>query len=669
MKKTLTLLFALGSVVLASAQQKQSVNGNNVLKMKPRKLNEEQIRAAKEQGEEQIAQFNQDNRGASFFSEDFANGVAGNNGVGAWTIDDSGNDGIWMLATATSPGGFYSDPTEGLVSTSEANGWMIFDADLFQGGEITATNPAEDVTGYLTSPVLDLSAQTSVILSFEQAFRYCCADDRPIFVEVTNDGGTTWVVFDGAPGFTGGANDASANPMLTTIDISGVAAGESAVQFRFGWQANGNATHSHYFWGVDDILLYPNPVQNDIEVTYVSTGDILADFEYRAIPLDLANPADLGGMIVGTIYRNIGVNAQDATITCEILDATNTVVATASQTIEMLATVDLENPADFYDTLFVATNWVPDATGDYSVRTTVTYASEDATPTNNTMSKNFTITTDEYGHDDITNLNDDMRPFAGTGTAADPFAPVGYGSYLTVNTDGSSAYGLTVRFDSSTDTNCPITALLMQQGDDYNLTDGELVAGAEYEVDADWTPAGNQSYPYYLPFEEAAELAAGARYFVAIQTNDETTQELGVQSTGELDADFSTGIWAETTEGTFIWFFGLTGLTDDSPAIRLITSERVGIEENAQLVNDLSVGPNPAVNTTRVNFKLDNAKAIAYEIRDMQGRLITFANKGVYQAGAQSFEINVSDIAAGNYMLNIVLDGTSMVSTQLVVSK
>jgi hypothetical protein len=87
------------------------------------------------------------------------------------------------------------------------------------------------------------------------------------------------------------------------------------------------------------------------------------------------------------------------------------------------------------------------------------------------------------------------------------------------------------------------------------------------------------------------------------------------------------------------------------------------------LVNDLSVGPNPAVNTTRVNFKLDNAKAIAYEIRDMQGRLITFANKGVYQAGAQSFEINVSDIAAGNYMLNIVLDGTSMVSTQLVVSK
>jgi hypothetical protein len=669
MKRIFTLLFALGTAAFASAQQKQSINGQHVLKLKPRVVSEEEIRASKEAGETQLAQFNAANRGAAFFSEDFANGADGNNGIGEWTIDDSGNDAIWMLATAASPAGFYSDPTEGLASTTADNGWMIFDADFFQGGEIAADNPAEAVTGYLTSPVIDMSAQTSAILSFEQTFRYCCADDRPIFVEVTNDGGATWVVFDGAPAFTGGANDVSANPLLTAIDISGVAAGEAAVQIRFGWQANGNSTHSHYFWGVDDVLIYPNTVQNDVEVTYVSAGDILLDFEYRAIPLALANPADLGGMVVGTIYRNAGTNTQSSTITCEVLDATNTVIATASQAVEMLAIADLPNPADFYDTVFVATNWVPTAIGEYSVRTTVTYANEDATPANNTMTKAFSITLDEYGHDDITNLNDDMRPFAGTGTAADPFAPVGYGSYLTVNTDGSTAYGITVRFDSSTDTNCPITAVLLQQGDDYNLTDAETVGGAEFEVDADWTPAGNQSYPYYLPFDDAVELAAGARYFAGIQTNDETTQELGVQSTGEKDVDFSTGIWAETTDGTFIWFFGLTGLTDDSPAIRLIIDERVNVSETASLLSGLSVGPNPAINTTRVNFTLDNAKAVAYEIRDMQGRLVTYANKGIFNAGTQSFDLNVSDIAAGNYMLNIVLDGASMVSTQLVVSK
>jgi hypothetical protein len=456
---------------------------------------------------------------------------------------------------------------------------------------------------------------------------------------------------------------------LTTIDISGVAAGQPAVQFRFAWQANGTATHSHYFWGVDDVMIYPNPVQNDIEVTYVSTGDVILDFEYRAIPLDLANPADLGGMIVGTVYRNAGTATQNATITCDVLDASNNVLATATELVEMLPTSLLENPADFYDTVMVATNWVPTTTGDYSVRTTVTYVGEDASPNNNTMSKSFTITLDEYGHDDLENLADDMRPFAGTGAAGDLFAPVGYGSYLTVNTDGSTAYGLTVRFDSSSDTNCPISALLMQQGDDYNLTDADFAAGAEFVVDADWTPAGIQSYPYYLPFDDSADLIAGARYFVGIQTIDETTQELAVQSTGEKDVDFSTGIYAETTTGEFIWFFGLTGITDDSPAIRLITTERVAIDEQHSMINDLYLGPNPATSFTRVNFNLENSMAVAYEIRDMQGRLVTFANKGIYNAGSQNFEINVNEIAAGNYMLNVVLDGRSMVSTPLVIVK
>jgi hypothetical protein len=467
MKQIFTLSMMLMASTIGLAQQKTISQASPRPAEKPRAATTEEVQRSLFEGSVALSS-NQVSADRDVFTEDFSNGFGGQGTNGAWTFEDTGGNSIWMMADANSPAGFYSASAAPLASTTADNGWVIFDADLYQGGEISATNPAEDVSGYLASSPIDFSACPSVILEFQQAFRYCCADDRPIFVEVTNDGGATWVVFDGAPAFTGGANDVSANPLLTAIDISGVAAGEATVQIRFGWQANGNSTHSHYFWGVDDVLIYPNTVQNDVEVTYVSTGDILLDFEYRAIPLALANPADLGGMIVGTSYRNAGTNAQSATITCEVLDATNNVLATASQAVEMLAIADLPNPSDFYDTVFVSTNWVPTAIGDYSVRTTVTYANEDATPANNTMTKAFSITLDEYGHDDITNLNDDMRPFAGTGTAADPFAPVGYGSYLTVNTDGSTAYGITVRFDSSTDTNCPITAVLLQQGDDYN---------------------------------------------------------------------------------------------------------------------------------------------------------------------------------------------------------
>ena len=95
----------------------------------------------------------------------------------------------------------------------------------------------------------------------------------------------------------------------------------------------------------------------------------------------------------------------------------------------------------------------------------------------------------------------------------------------------------------------------------------------------------------------------------------------------------------------------------------------LAIDEQHSMINDLYLAPNPATSFTRVNFNLENSMAVAYEIRDMQGRLVTFANKGIYNAGSQNFEINVNEIAAGNYMLNVVLDGRSMVSTPLVIVK
>jgi hypothetical protein len=108
MKRIFTLLFALGTVAFASAQQKQQINGAHQIKLKPRALSENEIRAAKENGTDLVTRTEAASRGAMFFSEDFANGVDGNNSYGAWTIDDVGNDAIWMLATAESPAGCVS---------------------------------------------------------------------------------------------------------------------------------------------------------------------------------------------------------------------------------------------------------------------------------------------------------------------------------------------------------------------------------------------------------------------------------------------------------------------------------------------------------------------------------------------------------------------------------
>jgi len=673
MKKLFTLALSFGFMASAMAQSKVNPNGNNQRMSKPMATTESQRNISAEQGRANLEQAAQIERGGGVvFFENFANGFAGNNLIGPFTFEDSGNNTIWMMATAESPAGFYSNSSEALESTTAANGWVIFDADLFQGGEINATNPAEAVSGYLISPTVNLSSLGSVILEFQQAFRYCCFNDFPLVVEVSNDGGVNWVVYNAAPDFTGGANDAAANPSVTRIDISGSAAGQENVIIRWGWQPIGNSTHFTYYWGIDDILIYENPIQNDIQISYVSTGDIFNDFEYRAIPLELANPADLGGMVVGTIFQNIGVNSQVATFTVEVLAADQTtVLGTASEVFTIVNNANQLNPTDIVDTLFIATNWVPTEIGDYWVRTTISYDGIDDTPANNTAQKKFAVTLDEYGHNDPTINNGNMRPFDGEGTPEVPFGPHGYGSYYSVNVDGSVAYGLSVRFDNTTDTNAPVSVLLLARNVDYNLTDAEFVAGREYDVDNAWTPNGIQSFPEYLPFEVAGELDAGNLYFAGVQVQDEGLLELAIQSTPEIDRDFSTGIWGRNTNDEWLWFFGQGDLTDHSPAIRLIVSERVGVSElNAQSeIQNFVVSPNPANLEARINFSLQGSRYVTYEVRDMSGKLIEWKNAGQFVPGQNTIALDVAKYAVGNYLVNLVIDGERIYSQQMNVTR
>ncbi len=671
MKQIFTLSMMLMASTLGLAQHKSISTAQPRPAEKPRIATTEEIERSRFEGS-LLLSGNQVSASRDVYNEDFSNGFAGQGANGAWTFEDTGGNSIWMMADANSPAGFYSTTAGPLSSTTADNGWVIFDADLYQDGEISATNPAEDVSGYLISAPIDFSACPSVILEFQQSFRYCCADDKPFVLEVSNDGGSTWIVYDAAPSFTGGANDNSADPLVTFVDISAAAAGQGFVIVRFGWQPNGNATHSHYFWGIDDIRAFENPIQNDLSVKQVTNGDIFADYEYRCMALEQAIDPSLGGLVIGTIYENLGTITQNATITADVLDATQTVVlATVSQDVVAFSNAESPTPGDPIDTLYLATNWAPSEVGEYYVRTTMTYNGTDETPINNTQSKKFLVTDGEYGHDDAPLINTEMTPYSGAGTAADPYNPTGYGSYLTCFNPGSTAHGLSIRFDNSTDDYCPFNILLLARNTDYNLSDAEYVAYGEYEVLPFYVPSGaSQQFPIYLTFDEPVELTEGVSYFAGLQTEFATEQELAVKAIDEIDSDFSTGYWAETTTaGEFLWFFGVGFLTDATPAIRLVLNEFVSVEEEGQFINDFAISPNPASNFTQVSFDLKAASYIAYEVRDIQGRLMATDNIGQYSQGANTFNLNVSEYPVGNYIFNMVVDGEKMFSRQLSVAR
>ena len=623
--------------------------------------------------------------GDIFFYEDFANGYDGNTPFGAWTSEDSGGNVIWQVAGTDSPAGEWSGNAGTIGSTSEDNGWMIFDADgyntQFAGaneGQIDGDEAYEEVEGWLTSPVMDMSGLSSVIIEWEQYFRYCCFPFSPMTLEVTNDGGTSWVEFDAEGDFIESANVQSATPQFNSIDVSCVAAGETEVQFRFAYRQapeTGNG-YSHYFWGVDDVTVRENETASDIQLTQLATGDIFNYFEYRHIPLSQAIAEDEGGLVAGVIYRNAGFEDQTNTIiTVEVLDADDNVVATvASDPFVAPSAANAETcPANPQDTLYIETGWAPGATGDFTLRASITSENVDGDDTNNELQKPVSYNEDEYGHDDEASW--DVEFGARFDNQSGQFDPTGYGNFFTNPNEGDEAHGILVAFgpDATPFTEFEIRLYELSPGVFLNDADFETayhVLAPEYVPDnigsADW---------HYYPFDDPIEMNVANPndlnddffYFAGVINDFESDGDFTVVGNGNSETDNSTGVYERAGDGSFIWFTSQTA----TPAVRLIMSDRVAIDEIADLngVDLLQNMPNPASDVTTIRFYLETAKEVTLEIVDAQGRIIQSIDRGTLGAGSYNEKIDVSRFSNGVYYYTLIADGARITKQMVIAGK
>jgi len=577
-------------------------------------------------------------------------------GFGDMTHEDSGTTPIWMIATTNSPAGEFSSSLPALASPTAANGWAIFDCDLYN---TPISNGVEDVSGSLSTPSINCSALSSVIVEWSQYFRYCCFSASPLTLEVSTDGGTNWTVFPAQGTFVPSANSLSANPLTTKVDISCAAAGQPNVLVRWGYNTAVAAGYSHYFWGIDDISIYDNASTNDLEIIQVTNGDVFNIWEYRVTPFEQRVYAADGGMLVGVIYKNNGSADQTNTvINIDILDVTGAVVGNAVSnlfTMESFGNTP-ECPSFLNDTLYIQTNWEPAAIGDYTIRASITSLdATDESPTNNTMDKAIVYSTDEYGHDDEGALDVEITP-RDSDTSPGEFDPTGYGAFYTVPNPGSMAYGVTAWFGPTTDDLAEFTAILFEG----SPNDAVALAAMDYTVDPAWVNSGYEYFPYDAP----VDLIPGTAYFGAVMNENTSPLQLTIAADGESDNDNSTAVYEIAGDGTFVWF----GSQNWSPAVRLILSERVTVDEiNSDNLTFFQLAPNPAVDVTRVNFELKSNSNVAYEVRDINGKLISFSNMGKFSAGKNSFDLNVSSYNAGNYTVSLVVDGSRMFTKVLNV--
>ena len=613
-------------------------------------------------------------RGASIFSETFSAGFAGDNGVGPWVAYDSSptNDQIWKIGGngGQVPVNFtFANPSLVPQFTTSANGYAFFDA--YRYNQPTLPDSYESVLGTLTSPSLDLSANSSVILEYKQNFAYCCFSFSPLTVEVSNDGGTSWVVFPGEGSFLPDANTSSGN-LTTIIDISCVAAFQSDVLVRFAYNNAFDQFFGFYSWCIDDIFLYEAAAANDLEVLQVTNGDVFNDWEYRVTPLQQARTSADGGLMVGVMYKNKGSEDQTGVvIDIDVLDATGTSVFNyQTAPFDILSSGNSLTCPYLSDTVYIDTGWQPTVVGDYTISVNISSDQTDASPLDNTMDKSVVYTDFVYGHDDEDLLTLEYRP----DVAAGVYDKFGLGNIYTVPNEGSEANGVIVRFGPNTDVEWEVEVRIYET-DDLSVINpiadaGPGNAGAFYEIqiaDVPSTIAG--SVETWIEFEDPIELLPGMFYFVCvIQDVDESTNELTILGQPLSDTDNSSRVVALTGNQEFFWF-GDQG----TPSVRLtMDGEPIvnGLTEVAVL-QGVSLGqnmPNPSSDFTTIQYTLEQSMNLTFQVTDANGRLVHRRDLGTKSIGQHSIELDLKNFSAGVYQYAIV-SGSSRLTKSMVVGK
>jgi hypothetical protein len=93
----------------------------------------------------------------------------------------------------------------------------------------------------------------------------------------------------------------------------------------------------------------------------------------------------------------------------------------------------------------------------------------------------------------------------------------------------------------------------------------------------------------------------------------------------------------------------------------------VSVDENEEN-NEMSLYnmPNPANNTTTINFNLNSQSVVNLIVRDVTGKLIESINLGGRNAGNNTYEMNISTYSAGVYTYTLEAGQMNMTSRLIV---
>lgn len=566
-----------------------------------------------------------------------------------WTISNvlgstAANFG-WQLGTAPNQITTWAFPTN--TGTFTGGGGYAG----CENGDPTLGVPTHDVDAewILTyDSIFDFSATNNLLFQFQQ---YGARFTDKQAVEVSTDGGTTWIEVgsnDDITALTSTGGAAYTNPTNRSYNVSqalgGLPATNLKFRFRVYWPASvfsGNKGIM-YGWFVDNVKFVEGS-PNDLKMfdAFHLTGDLF--WQYSKIPT--AQAAIANNVFTSTI-SNLGSNSQDVE-----LDVTN------GSGLNQNGLLTIAGFAS--DTIDITTGYtLPTALGN------VTYSFA-ATSTNNTLTNTtddvktakIQVTQGVYATDNFTNAASMTGAFTGwLNQTGDP----GIGNLFEIFED-ATAYSIQIGIgniasaDQAEFLNKDYKGVIYERN---AADDGwDLLAETDYSI-LTATDFGKLKSVYFAPGTEP-ELLAGKFYMVLAESFNGS--EIPVAFSGFQPAGQTFG-----KDGTD--FIGLasddaTPSIVDAPVVRLSFIDDLGVNEST--VSELSTYPNPTTGNVSVKFNLNSAVNANVSVRDLTGRTVYTSTANDLTAGAQEMNINLEAFDAGSYIIEIQA-GASKITKQIV---
>ena len=421
----------------------------------------------------------------------------------------------------------------------------------------------------------------------------------------------------------------SNNMASQSYDVTEAAGAQGEIYVRFRWSGTWG-----YSWEIDDIKVYDTPAHDTRIDNYVSYTDFerTGYYEYGAwaqsqIPADLTAAAK--------VY-NVGYEYQ----TNVTLEVTANGVAASSDPI----TLDYATE----DTLTVA--YLPTALGPVTVDYLLSADMADENPSNNMASQSYDVTDLSWGRDDGMPTN--SAPNDGT----DDYIAVSLFDIV----EDVVIYAIDVAIMDGSETGTSIITHLFDGFDDTFLTEqygGILQSTDEFDIIEGNTNAEGEAVTtwYTMVFQTPFMASAGDWLGAGFEHYGGSNVQYGES---KFTPDNTAFIYGPFGAGSaYDWYYTnevpMVRLNLDPNAVNTISEEQV----NTTGFQMFPSFPNPTNGITRVQFSLDRASEVTFEVRDITGKIVFSTDLGTQASGYNSISLDASDYAAGAYTYTLTVNG------------